>query len=358
MPEFYQWEDKREEKREDDRKGRQNPHHRRRIPRPPHRGARAPRPASHARPRTRDAVQLARPDAAGKKLPRSFRRQRRARIRGGVARSGSGGHGRERPRGSFGSQENLRTHRGKTDRPDPCRCVRLSRQRRRALRRGFPRSAVQAECPAGAARAAPGAARAGSARLCRGARSARAARGVARAQALACRAGELPAVGEAMIKAIYPGTFDPLTRGHEELVRRASKLFDTLVLAIAESTPKRTFFPLQERIGMAREVLADLKNLEVIGFSGLLIDFVRTHNARVVLRGLRAVSDFEYEFQLAGMNRQLYPQMETIFLTPSEQHMFISATLVREIASLGGDVSKFVHPYVEKKLKAKVTSGK
>ncbi len=119
-----------------------------------------------------------------------------------------------------------------------------------------------------------------------------------------------------MIKAIYPGTFDPLTRGHEELVRRASTLFDSLVLAIAESTPKRTFFSLQERIDMAREVLGDVKNLEVIGFSGLLIDFVRKHNARVVLRGLRAVSDFEYEFQLAGMNRHLYPQMETIFLTP------------------------------------------
>jgi len=161
-----------------------------------------------------------------------------------------------------------------------------------------------------------------------------------------------------MIKAIYPGTFDPLTRGHEELVRRASTLFDSLVLAIAESSPKRTFFSLQERIGMAREVLADVKNLEVTGFSGLLIDFVRKHDARVVLRGLRAVSDFEYEFQLAGMNRNLYPQMETIFLTPSEQHMFISATLVREIASLGGDVSKFVHPYVEKKLKSKVTSGR
>ena len=160
-----------------------------------------------------------------------------------------------------------------------------------------------------------------------------------------------------MIKAIYPGTFDPLTRGHEELVRRASTLFDSLVLAIAQSTPKRTFFSLQERIDMAREVLGDVKNLEVMGFSGLLIDFVRKHNARVVLRGLRAVSDFEYEFQLAGMNRNLYPQMETIFLTPSEQHMFISATLVREIASLGGDVSKFVHPHIEKKLKAKVTSS-
>ena len=161
-----------------------------------------------------------------------------------------------------------------------------------------------------------------------------------------------------MVVAVYPGTFDPLTRGHEDLVRRASTIFDTIVLAIAESRPKRTFFSLQERIDMAREVLPDVNNLEVVGFSGLLIDFVRKHGARVVLRGLRAVSDFEYEFQLAGMNRNLYPEMETMFLTPSEQHMFISATLVREIASLGGDVSKFVHPHVQKRLKAKVTSGK
>src|SRR5687768_9592775 len=109
---------------------------------------------------------------------------------------------------------------------------------------------------------------------------------------------------------------------------------------------------------MAREALGDVDNLQVMGFSGLLIDFVRKHNARVVLRGLRAVSDFEYEFQLAGMNRHLYPQMETIFLTPSEQHMFISATLVREIASLGGDISKFVHPHVASRLKAKVSAGK
>jgi pantetheine-phosphate adenylyltransferase len=161
-----------------------------------------------------------------------------------------------------------------------------------------------------------------------------------------------------MIKAIYPGTFDPLTRGHEDLVRRASTLFGSLILAIADSRAKRTFFTLQERVDMARTVLGDVKNLQVIGFTGLLIDFVRKHNARVVLRGLRAVSDFEYEFQLAGMNRNLYPEMETMFLTPSEQHMFISATLVREIASLGGDVSKFVDPYIEKKLKEKVTSGK
>jgi pantetheine-phosphate adenylyltransferase len=159
-----------------------------------------------------------------------------------------------------------------------------------------------------------------------------------------------------MIKAVYPGTFDPLTRGHEDLVRRASRLFDTLVLGIADSRTKRTFFTLQERIEMARDVLADVKNVSVVGFAGLLTEFVREQNARVVLRGLRAVSDFEYEFQLAGMNRVLNPDFETVFLTPGEQHMFISATLVREIATLGGDVSKFVHPTVRAKLAEKVKS--
>ena len=160
-----------------------------------------------------------------------------------------------------------------------------------------------------------------------------------------------------MIKAVYPGTFDPLTRGHEDLVRRAGRLFDSLVLAVAQSTAKRTFFTLEERIAIAREVLGDIKNVEVVGFSSLLTDFVRKQGARVVLRGLRAVSDFEYEFQLAGMNRNLYPEMETIFLTPSEQHMFISATLVREIAMLGGDVTEFVHPTVAKRLKEKSTAS-
>src|SRR6185436_20667899 len=139
-------------------------------------------------------------------------------------------------------------------------------------------------------------------------------------------------------KAVYPGTFDPLTRGHEDLVRRASRLFDNLILGIADSRAKHTFFTMQERIEMAKDVLGDVKNLSVIGFSGLLTDFVRKQGARVVLRGLRAVSDFEYEFQLAGMNRDLYPDLETVFLTPSDEHMFISATLVREIATLGGDV--------------------
>ena len=156
-----------------------------------------------------------------------------------------------------------------------------------------------------------------------------------------------------MIKAVYPGTFDPLTRGHEDLVRRAATLFDTIVLAVAEAKAKRPFFTLEERISMAHEVLADLANVEVVGFTGLLTDFVRKQGSRVVLRGLRAVSDFEYEFQLAGMNRHLYRGMETVFLTPSEQHMFISATLVREIAMLGGDVSEFVHPTVAARLRQK-----
>jgi len=157
-----------------------------------------------------------------------------------------------------------------------------------------------------------------------------------------------------MIRAVYPGTFDPLTRGHEELVRRASTLFDSLILGVADSRSKKPFFTLDERLEMARQVLGDLRNVEVVGFTGLLIDFARQQNARVIVRGLRAVSDFEYEFQLAGMNRNLDPDMETVFLTPSEQHMFISATLVREIAMFGGDVSKFVHPIVRAKLAARV----
>ena len=157
-----------------------------------------------------------------------------------------------------------------------------------------------------------------------------------------------------MIRAVYPGTFDPLTRGHEELVRRASTLFHSLVLGIADSRAKRPFFSLEERIEMARTVLADCPNVSIVGFSGLLIDFARHQSARVIVRGLRAASDFEYEFQLAGMNRNLDPAIETVFLTPSEQHMFISGTLVREIASLGGDVAKFVHPTVCAKLTDKV----
>jgi pantetheine-phosphate adenylyltransferase len=155
-------------------------------------------------------------------------------------------------------------------------------------------------------------------------------------------------------KAVYPGTFDPITLGHEDLVRRAAKLFDTVIVAVADSSGKGPFFTREERVAMVREVLKDLKNVEVVGFSGLLMKFVREHNARVVIRGLRAVSDFEYEFQLAGMNRGMYPDVETLFLTPGEQYMFVSATIVREISTMGGDVTKFVPPHVAERLKAKI----
>ena len=154
--------------------------------------------------------------------------------------------------------------------------------------------------------------------------------------------------------AVYPGTFDPITLGHEDLVRRASRLFDGVILAVADSRAKRPFFTLDERVEMAREVLGDLKNVQVTGFSGLLMKFVQERGARIVVRGLRAVSDFEYEFQLAGMNRGLYPDVETVFMTPGEQYMFISATIVREISVLGGDTTKFVPAAVAKRLKAKI----
>ena len=154
--------------------------------------------------------------------------------------------------------------------------------------------------------------------------------------------------------AVYPGTFDPLTLGHEDQVRRAARLFDRVILAVADSRAKRPFFTLEERVEMARHVLHDVSNVEVSGFSGLLMQFVRDRGARVVVRGLRAVSDFEYEFQLAGMNRGMYPDVETVFLTPGEQFMFISATIVREISTMGGDTSKFVPPYVGERLKVKI----
>jgi pantetheine-phosphate adenylyltransferase len=156
-----------------------------------------------------------------------------------------------------------------------------------------------------------------------------------------------------MVVAVYPGTFDPLTRGHEDLVRRASSIFDTLVVGVADSRNKKPFFTLEERLDIAHEVLGHYPNVQVMSFKGLLKDFVRTNNARVIVRGLRAVSDFEYEFQMAGMNRKLYPDVETLFLTPDENYMFVSATIVREIARFGGDVSKFVHPAVGARLSAR-----
>ena len=158
-------------------------------------------------------------------------------------------------------------------------------------------------------------------------------------------------------RVVYPGTFDPITRGHEDLVRRASTLFDEMIVAVADSRGKRPFFDVDERVAMAKEALAAFPNVRVEGFSGLLMEFLRKHDAKIILRGLRAVSDFEYEFQMAGMNRKLYPDVETLFLTPAEQYMFISATMVREIASLGGDVSAFVNPAVIPHMKARLERG-
>ena len=155
--------------------------------------------------------------------------------------------------------------------------------------------------------------------------------------------------------AVYPGTFDPMTLGHEDLMRRACGLFDKLLLAVAAGHHKRTMFTIDERIDIAKELAQPYKNVEVIAFRGLLRDFVVENGGKVVVRGLRAVSDFEYEFQMAGMNRQLMPEVETIFMTPSDQYQFVSGTFVREIATLGGDVSKFVAPSVLRRLQERVT---
>jgi len=152
--------------------------------------------------------------------------------------------------------------------------------------------------------------------------------------------------------AVYPGTFDPITNGHIDLVSRASPLFDRIVVGVADSTSKGPSFPLAQRIALAQTALGDVPNVEVRGFATLLATFVTEIGAGVILRGLRAVSDFEYEFQLASMNRHLIPEAETLFLTPAEQYSFISSSLVREIARLGGDVSGFVHPAVQQALKS------
>jgi pantetheine-phosphate adenylyltransferase len=155
------------------------------------------------------------------------------------------------------------------------------------------------------------------------------------------------------IRAVYPGTFDPITNGHEDLIQRASRLFSVVVVGVAHSQSKRPFFSLDERVALASDVLAPYTNVTVLGFSGLLSEFVREQQATVILRGLRAVSDFEYEFQLAGMNRRLAPGVETLFLTPSDKYLFLSATIVREIAVLGGDISAFVHPLTNERMRAK-----
>ena len=155
-------------------------------------------------------------------------------------------------------------------------------------------------------------------------------------------------------KAIYPGTFDPLTNGHSDLVIRAAKLFDEVIVAVASNPSKQPMFSLAERVELAQQVFSHVPNVTVVGFSGLLAEFARQHQAQVLLRGVRAVADFEYEFQMAGMNRYLLPDVETMFLTPSDQYQFISGTIVREIAQFGGDVSKFVFPSVDAWLKKKI----
>ena len=157
-----------------------------------------------------------------------------------------------------------------------------------------------------------------------------------------------------MTIAVYPGTFDPITNGHSDLVARAALLFDKVIVAVAASPSKVPAFTFEEREALIREVLADVENIEVCHFDSLLVDFVRQKGAGVILRGLRAVSDFEYEFQLAGMNRRLAPDVETLFLRPAEQYAYISSSLVREIAALGGDVSEFVHPTVQTALSSRV----
>ncbi|HSI46337.1 MAG TPA: pantetheine-phosphate adenylyltransferase [Methylophilus sp.] len=155
--------------------------------------------------------------------------------------------------------------------------------------------------------------------------------------------------------AVYPGTFDPITLGHEDIVRRAAKLFDEVIVAVAGSTSKQTLFSLQERVALAQSVFSG-ENIKVVGFDGLLMQFVQSQGAQMVIRGLRAASDFEYEFQLAGMNRKLYPRLETLFMTPAEEFMFISSSLVREVARLGGDVNQFVSPGVETAIKQKLVA--
>lgn len=157
--------------------------------------------------------------------------------------------------------------------------------------------------------------------------------------------------------AIYPGTFDPMTNGHHDLIRRAGTIFNRVVVAVAANPNKAPMFSVDKRVEMARAIVADLPNVEVMGFSGLTVDFARDNDLSVIVRGLRAVSDFEFEFQLANMTRHLSKDIETVFMTPQEQYTFISSTLVREIAVLGGDVSKFVHPVVAEELRGQRRQG-
>jgi len=160
------------------------------------------------------------------------------------------------------------------------------------------------------------------------------------------------------LTAIYPGTFDPITLGHADLAYRASKLYDRIIIGVASSPKKKTLFSLEERTAIAEEVFADKPTIEIASFEGLLINFAKDKDATVIIRGMRAVSDFEFEFQLASMNRSLAPDIESVFLTPTEKFSFLSSTLVREVSQLGGDVSKFVHPLVKTALEEKYLESK
>ena len=155
------------------------------------------------------------------------------------------------------------------------------------------------------------------------------------------------------ITAIYPGTFDPISLGHTDLVHRAARLFDHVIVGVAYSHQKNTLFSVKERVAMTQDALTDIPNLQVLSFDGLLINFAQQQNATVLLRGMRAISDFEFEFQLASMNRSLAPDIESLFLTPTEEYSFLSSTLIREVSRFGGDISKFVHPRIEAALKEK-----
>ena len=159
-----------------------------------------------------------------------------------------------------------------------------------------------------------------------------------------------------MQRAVYPGTFDPMTMGHVDLVKRASKLFDSVIIAIASSDSKKPMFTLEERIEIGNKIFADDPKVEVIGFSGLLVNFAKDNNANILIRGLRVVADFEYEFQLANMNRAMSPDIESVFLTPKEEYSYISSSLVKEIATMGGDVDRFVDPVTLEALKQKIES--
>lgn len=166
-----------------------------------------------------------------------------------------------------------------------------------------------------------------------------------------------PRHGEHMATVVYPGSFDPITNGHADLIQRAARLFGQVIVGVARNINKQPLFSLEERMDLVRAAIGDLPNVRVMPIDGLLVDFVTGQKAQVILRGLRAVSDFEYEFQLATMNRHLRPQVETIFLTPAEQHSFISSSLVKEVARFGGDVSVFLHPHVAAALRERIAAG-